>query len=84
LWGIERLRDVGNGRLEAAVATFHFAGLEALGYLLDKRHFVGFIKERCNNQQGFELALWECAGSLLDVVRNQQSAEGGRQTMDAF
>jgi hypothetical protein len=27
---------------------------------------------------------WECAGSLLDVVRNQQSAEGGRQTMDAF
>jgi hypothetical protein len=49
IYRLDQLGDVWNGRLEATIAPFHFAGLEAFGDLLDERHFVGFFEKRCNN-----------------------------------
>jgi hypothetical protein len=41
----ELLRDVGNGRTEAAVAAFHLLRLEAFGDLLDEGYLLASSKK---------------------------------------
>jgi hypothetical protein len=80
---VEPLRDVGDRRPEAAIATFYVVALEAFRDLLGERH-VFVLKERCNNQQAFEGAFGWLASESLDIMRCQICAACGGQLVNTF
>ncbi len=57
---LELLRDVRNGCVDSAVASFDILPLESGRDLLDEGHLFAFLQKRCNDQQALDLGglLW--------------------------